>query len=356
MVPSPRPWQPVAPTPSGLVRPVSRDPIGRAGPSRGAARGLRWRRTSQGYYVPASVDGSSPEQRTLEQSVRLPDGGAVTGWAACRLWGAAFFDGLARDGHAPLPVPLATGGRRVRGDHLVHVMRDRLDPDEVVVRFGIPCVRAERALFDAMRVSLDVREAVVAMDMMAAAERTSVHRMRRYVQSRAGWRGLPVVRRALDLSDEQSRSPSETRARMVWRLDARLPPPMVNRQVFDRRGRLLAVADLLDGEAGLVGEYDGADHRSAARHSADVRREDLLRRHGLELFRVTAPDLAHTVRLVRRMHEARNRARWEPERSRLWTIEPPTWWAPAPSLDEVLDVRDTMRALHEASSSRSAPS
>ena len=41
--------------------------------------------------------------------MRLPAVGAVTGWAACRLHGAAFFDGLAPDGVTPLPVPLAVG-------------------------------------------------------------------------------------------------------------------------------------------------------------------------------------------------------------------------------------------------------
>jgi hypothetical protein len=46
--------------------------------------------------VPASVDGTLPEQRILEQSMRLRSGGAVTGWASCRMHGGAFFDGLRR--------------------------------------------------------------------------------------------------------------------------------------------------------------------------------------------------------------------------------------------------------------------
>ena len=100
---------------------------------------------------------------------------------------------------------------------------------------------------------------------------------------------------------------------MVWRLEAGLPPPLLNRPLFDRHGRLLGYPDLLDVEAGLVGEYDGADHRGAHRHSKDVGREDLLRRHGLEVFRVTGPDLRVPGRVRARMLEARSRAKWLPE-------------------------------------------
>ena len=159
------------------------------------------------------------------------------------------------------------------------------------MRRGIPCVTVERAAFDAMRTALDLREAVVAMDMVAAAELTSVLRMRHYVQGRSGWAGVGQVRAALDLASEHSRSPNETRLRLVWVLDAGLPIPEVNRPVLDRGGRLLGVADLLDVAAGVVGEYDGADHRAARRHTRDVAKEDALREHGLEVFRVTALDL-----------------------------------------------------------------
>lgn len=73
-------------------------------------------------------------------------------------------------------------------------------------------------------------------------------------------------------------------------LDAGYPHPLVNRPVFDRNGQLLAIADLLDPVSGTVGEYDGAEHRKAGRHSGDVGREDWSRRHGLEVLGVIGPD------------------------------------------------------------------
>ncbi len=324
-----------------MTRPVPVDPSGRVGPTRGQAAGPHWRQTSRGLHVPASVDDAVPEQRILEQSMRLPPGAAVTGWAACRLHGATWFDGLATDGRTRIPVPLALGTTgNIRADDEVTLLRGALAADEVVVRHGIPCTSAERAVFDAARMSCSLVEAVVALDMAFDGEVTSLCRMRAHV---AGWslrKGVPLVRHALGLASQHSWSPNETRMRMMWLLGAGLPPPLVNRPVFDRAGRLLGYPDLLDEAAGLVGEYDGADHRGAVRHSKDVGREDRFRRHGLEVYRVTAPDLVAPGRVVRRMLAARERASWLPPERRRWTTTPPPGWDAGPSLDERLDHRD----------------
>ena len=329
-----------------VVLPVPLDPTGRRGPTRGQARGPSWRQSTYGFYVPSGVDSGRPEQRVAEQAMRLPPGGAVTGWAAGLLLGATYLDGLAPDGIARLPVPLAIGPRgNIRGDHRVHLLRDVLPADEVVRVHGIPCVIPERAAFDAMRTAADLTEAVVVMDMLALGEVTSLTRTRAYVASVGPRRrGTPRVQAALALSSEDSWSPNESRMHMVWRREAGLPPPLLNRPVFDRRGRLLGYPDLLDVDAGLVGEYDGAAHRPAARHSRDVGREELLRRHGLEVFRVTGPDLRVPGRVRTRMLGARSRAKWLPEAERSWTITPPPGWDPGPTLDQRLDERDLKRA------------
>jgi hypothetical protein len=198
-----------------------------------------------------------------------------------------------------------------------------------------------------MRWATDLREAVVDMDMMAAARVISIRRMTVYLQQHQGWEGVQQVGAALKLASELSRSPNETRVRLIWVLDARLPPPLVNRPVFSLAGQLLGIADLLDVEAGVAGEFDGADHRSARRHSSDVGREDRFRRHGLEVFRVTGPDIPHVPRVVDRMHGARSRAKWLPPAARQWTIEPPPRWRRESSLDELLDHNDILASIHE---------
>lgn len=350
------------PAPSARpVLPVRVDPTGRAGPTRGQARGPHWRQTSYGFFVPSHVDGTDPVQRVAEQSVRLPRGGAVTGWAAGRLLGASYLDGLEPDGTTRLPVPLAIASTgNIRGDAGVLLLRDVLPPEEVTMVLGIPCVIPERAAFDAMRTAKSLVEAVVAMDMFALGEVTSPRRTRAYLDSAGPWRrGTNRVRAALDLTSEHSWSPNETRMHMVWRLEAGLPRPLLNQPLFDRQGRLLCYPDLLDVDAGLVGECDGVDHRGAGRHSKDVGREDLLRRHGLEVFRVTGPDLRSPGRVRERMLQARGRAKWLPEAARAWTTTPPPGWETDPTLDERLDERDLKRQLEhqwQAEASMDIPS
>ena len=272
--------------------------------------------------------------------------GAVTGWGALRMAGAGFFDGLARDSVSRRPVLLVAGpgaGRRPRPG--VRWLQDRLAAEETWIRQDVRCTRPERALFDEMRLSPDVRSAVVAMDMAAAADLTSIRRMRDYAMGMRGWNGLPGVRAALGLADENSRSPAESRMRLVWVLDAHLPRPLANRDVFDDHGRLLGIADLIDPVAGVVGEFDGAEHAGAARRSRDAGRDTDFRDHGLEVFRVTGYDEHRPEGIVARARSSYARAAASTQRRR-WTLEPPPGWPTAPTLDEQLDVRDLMRRLH----------
>lgn len=316
-------WDMVCPKPEKLTAPVRMDPKGVSGPTRSAARGAAWRQTSHGLYVPATTPGDLPEQRIMEQSVRLPGFGAVTGWAACRLHRANFFDGLAPDGKTLVPVPLALGRRgNIRGDDQVLLNYDLLSPDEVTAVCGVPVTRRERAVFDAMRFASSVREATVALDMAVGAGVTSIERMTAYALDHAGWKFITQVRAALALAREHSRSPNETRFRLVWELDAGLPRPEINCPIHDLGGRLLGIADLLDPDAGLVAEFDGEDHRGRERHTRDLAKDEALRGVGLEVTRITGTDLRDRPLVVRRLRSARSRARFEPRAVRRWVARP----------------------------------
>jgi hypothetical protein len=295
-------WDPIAPPVTGLVPPVR---AGGTGPTRKQARGPGWRRTSRGLFVPADVSDDLVEQRILEASAR---GGVVTGWAALRLHGGGFFDGLARDGVSRLPVPLAACSERFGSGDGAVVVADRIPPDDVTVVHGIQCARVERALFDEMRRIGELREAAVAIGAACAARLTTVARMRTYAATRRWYRDVRMAREAVELAVEDCRSPQEDRFRILWECDAGWGRPLINRAVLDDRGRLVAIPDLLDVKRGVVGEYAGADHRDIDRHEEDIEREAALRAVGLEYVEVVGRDLRNRERVIRRMEQAAERA------------------------------------------------
>jgi len=327
-------WQPKVGKIEPLVHPIAIDPQGIAGPTRGQAQGPFWRQSTHGLYVPSTTDSDRPEQRIAEQAVRLGPKGAVTGWAALRMHGAAYFDGASDAGFRP--VNLVSPDRHLRSDDKATCHLGMLPASERVARHGIAVTMIERALYDEMA-GCDLRGAVVAMDMAALAELTSMRRMRRHAETRRG--AFPIVWPALNLATHHSRSPAESRMLLIWELDAGLPRPVCNRPIFSLEGELLGVPDLLDVELGIVGEYDGADHQAKDRRFRDLGRETTFRKHGLEYFTVVAGDLHQIEATVERMASVVERARsTEHVRPRVWTLIPPPGWVPFAS-DEDLDVR-----------------
>lgn len=314
-------WNLRAGPPGELTRPVPIDPDGRAGPTKGQARGPSRRGTSTGLYVPSAVDRRRLEQRILEEAGRLRGRGAVSGWAALRLHGAGYHDGTADDGRTALPVPLVVSpGVPLRRTPGIDVHRECLPRSEVTERHGIPCTTPERAAFDAARWAADLRAAVVALDMALAPGVVQLAALRSFLSAKAGRPGMRVVARALDRADPRSRSPQETRLRLVWVLDAGLPAPRCNWPLADGDGTFIGAPDLLCEELAVVGEFDGAEHRSRRRHRDDVRRDDRFRRAGLEPFRVVGADLDDVPLVLHRIGDAVERARVL-RRPRAWRLK-----------------------------------
>ncbi|MFN8195229.1 MAG: hypothetical protein U0R80_13215 [Nocardioidaceae bacterium] len=293
---------------------------------------------ARGWYVPADTDSERPEQRILEQGIRVAGtfSGVVGGWAALRWRGAAFFDGRSMTGVAqPVPLLRIGGGSPTRQGR-AHLSSAHIGPTETDEVAGLPIASVQRAVFDEMRFAPSARTAVVPLDMAAAAGLISVDLFRAYVGHRPSWTGVPQVRVALALASNHSRSPQETRLRVLWLVDAELPPPLVNQPVFDLGGNLIGYPDLLDEEAGLVVEYDGADHRRTERRRRDVSRADAFRDVGLEVVEVVGGQLSNRPGTVDRLLAARRRARFAAPSRRRWTLQPPPWWPVEPTLDERL--------------------
>jgi hypothetical protein len=329
----PHRWDPIAPPVTGLVLPVRVDATGEWGPTRGQSVGPNWRPTSPGRFVPAAVGDELVEQRILEAYAGAGPTAVVTGWASLRLQGGGHFDGLERDGRTRRAVPVAVDGGRARTAPGRLLVRHVVPPDEIVVVHGIRCARAERALFDEMRLQQhDPREMAVAAGNAFRAQLTSLKRMRFYVATRRWYRDKRIVSCGLDLAAEGSRSPQEDRFRMVWEFDAGWQHPLLNREVYDDDGILVGIPDLFDPRRCVTGEYMGGDHRDHEQQQNDVGRAAAFRRVGLEPVEVVGRDMRYRPLIVARMNEAESRAKLLPQK---WVLGPPP-----PPLDQTLDGRD----------------
>ena len=291
MRPAPYPdLPPFHPDRPGLTAPVPLDPTGRQGPTRGQAHGGRWRRTSRGLYVPTTVDGARVEQRIVEAAAVLPTYGGLTGWAQLRWAGARWFDGLANDGRTPrrchspclsatcVPSPGFRSGPSISTE------------DELEWLDGLRTTRSVRSLLFEIRMAPSLLAAVVAIDMAAYSDLVSIAELVAFIRDHVGWPGIRQARAACDLADENSWSPREVWLRFLWMCEAGFPRPSMNTPVFDLAGRHVGTPDLLDVEAGAVGEYEGADvHLNPESRHRDLGREDAFRGIGLEYFTTPLP-------------------------------------------------------------------
>lgn len=299
------------------------------------ARGPAWRRTGAARYVPTSVEASLAQQRVIEVAAKLPPGGAVTGWAACLLAGAAWLDGLAPDGRTPLPVELAVGPRGgVRRDAGLVPSFARLPDWEVWIRYGVRCARPERAVVDEMR-RRGREEAVVVAESALAGEITSRARLIAYADQHRSARGREDREWALDRVRGGVRSPLEVRVRTVAEERAGFARLAVNRVVHAADGTRIGEVDLVDEESESVIEIDGADHRDAAQQTRDIEKEEALRAVGIETTRVTGSQARSPDVLARRLVAVRTRSLFTPAADRGWYLGPPR-----PDSEVILEARE----------------
>lgn len=326
---------------AGLVLPVR---VGSSsGPTNKTARGPEWRRTSRGFYVPVGVDPDLPEQRVVEASVVMPPGSGVTGWAALRWLGGAWFDGFAPDGVTRLPVLLLTGDHNIRSQAGFRVVEERRALTDLVVVDGVVVTDALRSLTHEMRYAVSMREASVAFSMAAYSDLVSSAELLAHVNAHPGWTGAPQLRDACAYLEENAWSPWEQRTSLVWQIDADLPAPLLNRPVFDRYGNHIGTPDLIDEAAGLIVEYDGDVHQAPGREEPDAARRERFRRLGLKVMVVRRGETALRGTLAERLLSARNSARFAAPSRRAWSLDPPSWWIPTTTVEERRNLSETQR-------------
>ncbi|MGH8824894.1 MAG: DUF559 domain-containing protein [Jiangellaceae bacterium] len=187
--------------------------------------------------------------------------------------------------------PRAASSGRPAGTHLsrrvLHV--DGTGLSDLIEVGGIVTTSPLRTCFDLMR-GRNLVEAVVVADAFAHAGVVDLPWLSAYVGMHRRWPGVRRSALAVDLSSAHSRSPGESRLRMVVVL-AGFPVPLVNPPVFTGHPPVLVgYPDLvIVVRCPVLGlEYDGAYHDDPQQRQADNRRENTLTRAGLPLLRYGA--------------------------------------------------------------------
>jgi hypothetical protein len=258
----------------------------------GQLAGPGWQSPHRGVQLPVGSDPDAPLQRIYAAAELLPDDGALGGWAAGYLLGAKDLDGRGFSGKAREALPLLLPPRlHLSPREGITYWRCALSPADVITVGGLRVSSPVRTTFDIARRSRSLERAVVALDAMARQAGVDPASVRAYLEHRSRLHGLPRLRQALALADPRARSVGESRLRVLWVRDAGLGAPQSNPYVIDGDGRVVGMPDLLLSDCGLVGEYDGGQHRDLVTHTQDNAREEDFEGIGLVVVRATSLDL-----------------------------------------------------------------
>lgn len=311
-------------TRAGVVLPLRVDPTGIDGPKYRETATSHWRACGGGWHVPSSVE-QSREQRIVEAACVMPEVGAVTGWAGLGWGGGRYFPGVTGDGRL-LDVPVALDNkRRIRPRPGIELCEEFLKAEDIEVLDGLPVTRHERSVCRLLRTAKNLEDRVRVLDMAAFDDLCSPQEVLEYAVLRLA--GRPHVSRiwqAVALADENAWSPAEVAMRLEWRSQVSWAGLLTNVPLFVA-GEHLATPDLIDPEAGVVGEYNGAPHEEEARAVRDLDREERYRDHGLEPVVMIGMSRRSREGFAARLRAAYDRAARR-RGSRSWTLEQPEWW------------------------------
>ena len=238
-----------------------------------------WRRMSRGQY---SWTGLQHDVELALRAVdkRLPERAAFSGNTAAWILGLDFSPCEPIEVTIPRDLPARTrAGLRLR--------RASLQDCDFMIRRRFRCTTPLRTACD-LGSRADLVESTVALDMALHAGIVDLRALTTYVEASAGTKGIKRLRRAVGLAEPRSESPMETRLRLQL-INARLPRPEVQVDLYDDYGRFLARADLYFPDVRLVIEFDGQNHRD--RLVPDLRRQNALVNAGYRILRFTAADL-----------------------------------------------------------------
>jgi hypothetical protein len=239
----------------------------------------RYRRVFRDVYLAPGLD-LTPELRAKAGWLWSRRRAVVAGLTASALHGAKWVD-------ASQPIELIHDNRhRLPG---LQIRGDLASDDEIVKMAGIPVTTPERTALD-LACWYPLEQALVAVDALASATSLKILDVERLAARYPGRRGTATARAVFDLVDAGAESPRETLLRLLI-IEAGLPRPDTQIQIYDRCGYLVARADMGWPDLRIAIEYEGDHHRTDERQfNRDIVRIEQMQSAGWIVIRVTAKD------------------------------------------------------------------
>ena len=142
---------------------------------------------------------------------------------------------------------------------------------------------------------IGVDDLVVVGDVVANRTPAGTDALVAALRGRVRPRGKALLVESLPLVRVGSRSPMETRSRLMFHR-AGFPEPELNAVVRDSHGGWLLEGDLVWRKQRVVGEYQGSDHASIRRRSADSSRSTGAEAAGYRVLEIYAEDVYRGAR------------------------------------------------------------
>jgi very-short-patch-repair endonuclease len=259
-------------------------------------RGGDLQRPFHGVILPANIE---PDFILLCRSLarRLPDNAFFCGIAAAKILyiPLPYRHENSRIVDVGVPAPgFPPSGRGIRGHML------RLDPESIRRWNDVPITTPEQTWCD-LGGLMSVPELVAAGDYLIQwrSPLASVYSLSAAVSMRTRQRGVIRLRAALELLNDRSESPQESKLRVIL-TNARLPGLSVNLPITTSGGYRYR-ADLAFPERMLVIEYQSAFHENPASFRDDMTRISRLEADDWKVMQVNKEDIAAPVELVARI-------------------------------------------------------
>jgi len=231
-----------------------------------------------GVYAPGGIELTA-RQRAHAAWLWSRRRAVVAGNSAAALLGAKWVS-------PSLDAELAHDNRRPPSGIVVHT--DELGPHEILAIDGIAVTTPARTAFDIGRRTTTRLQAVQRLDALTNATDVKLADVEAIIADHPGVRGLLRLQRILPLVDGGAESPQETRTRLVL-IDAGLPKPQTQIEVFDEYGDFVARVDMGYEELRVGIEYDGPQHwTDPAQRGRDIDRHNALLVLGWTIIRVCA--------------------------------------------------------------------